>query len=133
VSALAKRGLAALAIVATTLLGARAWQSRLAPPLRPWHTHVPPEPGAARIDALDWEGYLRDEASALVALPFPETDALYGSRPDPSEDFGIALGALAARGERGALVVSLDAFLVERVDGGIPGPRPPGAPGEPLH
>lgn len=46
-----------------------------------------------------------------VALPFPTTDSLYGLHPDPNEDFGIHLGAVAARGERGALVVSMDALL----------------------
>lgn len=67
-----------------------------------------------------------------VALPFPETDGLYGSNPDPAEDFGIRLGTIAARGERGALIVALDAllrqssnpffpYLLERVDAVIPG------------
>ncbi|UKJ76241.1 alpha/beta hydrolase (plasmid) [Azospirillum brasilense] len=46
-----------------------------------------------------------------VALPFPTTDSLYGLHPDPTEDFGIHLGAVAARGERGALIVSMDALL----------------------
>ena len=46
-----------------------------------------------------------------VALPFPAYDGLYGSEPDPSDDFGINLGTIAARGERGALIVSLDALL----------------------
>ncbi|WP_363350219.1 alpha/beta hydrolase [Methylocystis echinoides] len=46
-----------------------------------------------------------------VALPFPLTDALYGLTPDSAEDFGVQLGALAPRGERGALIVSLDALL----------------------
>jgi alpha-beta hydrolase superfamily lysophospholipase len=46
-----------------------------------------------------------------VALPFPVSDSLYGSEPDAHEDFGINLGAIAPRGERGALVVSLDALL----------------------
>lgn len=46
-----------------------------------------------------------------VALPFPETDGLYGSNPDPADDFGIQLGTIAARGERGALIVALDALL----------------------
>ena len=35
-----------------------------------------------------------------VALPFPLSDGLYGCDPDPTEDFGIRLGTLAARGER---------------------------------
>ncbi|MBS7707616.1 alpha/beta hydrolase [Chelatococcus asaccharovorans] len=62
-----------------------------------------------------------------VALPFPITDSLYGLKPDRSEDFGLALGAIAARGERGTLVMDLDTllrmssnpffpYLVDRVD-----------------
>lgn len=46
-----------------------------------------------------------------VALPFPPEDALYGSHPDPDENFGLELGAMAVRGERGALIVSLDALV----------------------
>jgi alpha-beta hydrolase superfamily lysophospholipase len=46
-----------------------------------------------------------------VALPFPIDDALYGLTPDPSEDFGIRLGAISPRGERGVLVTSLDSLL----------------------
>jgi hypothetical protein len=45
-----------------------------------------------------------------VALPFPEDDPVYGAAPDPAEDFGVQLGAMALRGERGARVVSLDAL-----------------------
>lgn len=46
-----------------------------------------------------------------VAIPFPTNDSLYGLHPDPADDFGINLGALAARGERGALIVSMDSLL----------------------
>jgi alpha-beta hydrolase superfamily lysophospholipase len=46
-----------------------------------------------------------------VALPFPTSDGLYGLDPDPAEDFGVRLGAFAARGERGALVLQLDDLL----------------------
>ncbi len=46
-----------------------------------------------------------------VALPFPVTDPLYGSQPDKTESFGINLGALTPRGERGVLVVPLDALV----------------------
>jgi alpha-beta hydrolase superfamily lysophospholipase len=46
-----------------------------------------------------------------VALPFPLSDGLYGLEPDPAEDYGIALGTVAARGEVGALIVSLDTLL----------------------
>jgi alpha-beta hydrolase superfamily lysophospholipase len=46
-----------------------------------------------------------------VALPFPATDGLYGTTPDPAEGFPLQLGTLAARGERGALVLELDTLL----------------------
>ena len=75
-----------------------------------------------------------------VALPFPMSDPLYGMQPDNSEDFGIQLGAMASRGERGALILSLDSLLrvasnpffpyvVERIEDGIPaGPAAAPAP-----
>ena len=51
--------------------------------------------------------------------------------PDRAEDFGVHLGAMAVRGERGILIVSLDAlirmssnpffpYLLERIEEGIP-------------
>jgi hypothetical protein len=43
--------------------------------------------------------------------PFPVSDSLYGLDPDPSEDYDIRLGTTAPRGERGALIVSLDTLL----------------------
>lgn len=46
-----------------------------------------------------------------VALPFPLTDGLYGLDPDPGDDFGVQLGALAPRGERGVLSIDADALL----------------------
>lgn len=62
-----------------------------------------------------------------VALPFPPSDPLYGSDPTPDENYGVALGTLAPRGEQGVLVVGLDslqratsnpfyAYLRERID-----------------
>jgi len=44
-------------------------------------------------------------------VPFPVTDSLYGLRPEPLDEFGVSLGAMATRGERGILVVSIDALL----------------------
>ncbi|WP_279387780.1 alpha/beta hydrolase [Roseicella frigidaeris] len=48
-----------------------------------------------------------------VALPFPLQDGLYGLEPsaDPAEDFGVRLGELAVRGERGVLTVSPDVLM----------------------
>jgi alpha-beta hydrolase superfamily lysophospholipase len=65
-----------------------------------------------------------------VALPFPMTDSLYGMQPDPDENFGVNLGAIAPRGERNTLIVSLDAllrmssnpffpYMIERIEEGI--------------
>ena len=46
-----------------------------------------------------------------VALPFPAPDGLYGSNPDVGEDFGIRLGTVTPRGERGVLVASLELLV----------------------
>lgn len=72
-----------------------------------------------------------------VALPFPVTDALYGLTPDKSENFGVNLGALAPRGERGVLIVNLDSllrvssnpfypYLIDRIAEGIVAGSKPG-------
>ena len=66
-----------------------------------------------------------------VAVPFPITDSLYGLRPNPDDEFGISLGALATRGERGILIVSIDSllrmasnpffdFMIDKIDATIP-------------
>lgn len=66
-----------------------------------------------------------------VALPFPPSDGLYGSDPDPAEDFGVRLGAVDVRGERGVLAVNLESlarvtfnpffpYLLDRVVEGLP-------------
>lgn len=65
-----------------------------------------------------------------LALPFPLSDPLYGLEPDTSEDYGANLGAMATRGERGTLIVSIDSlarmssnpffdFVLQRIDAGI--------------
>ena len=75
--------------------------------------------------------YPRDVFSlSHIALPFPIDDPLYGLTPDPAESFGVRLGALAPRGERGTLIVGNDLltrmssnpffdYLLDRVDEGI--------------
>ncbi len=67
-----------------------------------------------------------------IALPFPPSDGLYGSHPDPADDtFGVSLGTIAPRGETGALIVGLDsllrvssnpfyAYVARRIEEGIP-------------
>lgn len=47
-----------------------------------------------------------------IALPFPVTDGLYGMTPDANDDFGIELGALGMRGERGVLFNGVDVATV---------------------
>jgi hypothetical protein len=55
--------------------------------------------------------YPRDLVSlSHVALPFPPHDGVYGSAPDPADDFGVTLGRVAGRGEFGVMVVGLDFF-----------------------
>jgi hypothetical protein len=43
-----------------------------------------------------------------VALPFPPDDPIYGTDPDPDNLFGVQLGTLEPRGERGLLAVPAD-------------------------
>ena len=70
-----------------------------------------------------------------VAIPFPMDDSLYGMEPNPNEFFGAHLGAISARGERGALIVNLDSlfriasnpffpYMLERIEQGIADPKP---------
>ena len=65
-----------------------------------------------------------------VAVPIPPDDPLYGTRPVNPVEFGLNLGTLDARGERGALIVDQDflmrlpwnpffAYLLERIEEGI--------------
>lgn len=65
-----------------------------------------------------------------LAIPFPLDDPLYGLRPDTREDYGANLGAMATRGERGILIVSIDSlarmssnpffdFVMQRIEAGI--------------
>jgi alpha-beta hydrolase superfamily lysophospholipase len=72
-----------------------------------------------------------------VAVPFPINDSLYGMHPEPFEEYGISLGAVAPRGERGTLIVSMDSlsrmssnpffpYMLERIEEGI-GARPASA------
>ncbi len=78
-----------------------------------------------------------------LSIPIPPNDPLYGTRPDPKTrlDYGLNLGALDARGERGTLIVDQDfltrlpsnpffPYLLARVAEGIE--RPPAASGRNL-
>jgi alpha-beta hydrolase superfamily lysophospholipase len=46
-----------------------------------------------------------------VALPFPPTDSLYGIHPGQPGEFGLDLGTIKPRGERGVLLMSLDSLM----------------------
>jgi alpha-beta hydrolase superfamily lysophospholipase len=84
------------------------------------------------VKLLPGMSYPRDVFSlSHVALPFPPDDSLYGIDPNPLEEFGVSLGAVAARGEVGVLLLSPASllriswnpfydFLMERVGAGIP-------------
>ena len=73
-----------------------------------------------------------------LAIPIPIDDPLYGLYPDPAtkDDFGFNLGAMSARGERGALVVDQEfltrlpsnpffSYLVAKIEAGIDRPSGP--------
>ena len=44
-------------------------------------------------------------------MPFRPDDPLFGIDPDMSKDYGLRLGLLAPRGERGVLSVPIDQFM----------------------
>jgi hypothetical protein len=46
-----------------------------------------------------------------LAVPFAFDDPLFGIEPDMSVNYGLRLGVLAPRGERGVLDVSTDQFM----------------------
>ena len=73
-----------------------------------------------------------------LAIPIPMDDPLYGMEPDPATkaDYGYNLGAMSARGERGALLVDQDflarlpsnpffPYVLARIDEGITKPSGP--------
>ena len=75
-----------------------------------------------------------------LAIPFLLSDPLYGLEPDTTEDYGANLGAMATRGERGTLIVSIDSlarmssnpffpYLLTRVEEGIDRPSGPSGRG----
>ncbi len=46
-----------------------------------------------------------------VALPFPANDVIYGTHPDPENLFGIQLGSLEVRGEKGLLALPAEQLI----------------------
>lgn len=93
------------------------------PPPRKWRlTVVANTPDDPQVSAHITEaGALTEQARSLgidyphdvyslshIALPFSPTDGLYGSSPEPKDNYGVNFGALAARGERGVLIIGPD-------------------------
>jgi len=65
-----------------------------------------------------------------LALTFPLNDSLYGLHPETPDEYGVNLGSMATRGERGTLIVSIDSlsrmssnpffpYLMARIEEGI--------------
>jgi alpha-beta hydrolase superfamily lysophospholipase len=80
-----------------------------------------------------------------LAIPIPMDDPLYGMQPDPKtrDEFGYNLGAMDARGERGALIVDQDfltrlpsnpffPYLLQRIEDGIDHPSGPSGHNIPI-
>ena len=74
-----------------------------------WHQDAGPSQPVIRSLGLSWPRGVF--SLSHIALPFPPDDPLYGLEPEGEESFGIRLGALSARGERGVLAVSADDFM----------------------
>lgn len=65
-----------LAVAALTFLAVRAYDAHRAPPLAPWHTHVPEELVAAELDRTDWDAYLAHEQSLFDGVREAVTERL---------------------------------------------------------
>lgn len=70
-------------------------------------------PGAARVATAPLGLAWPPDVFSLshVALPFPESDDLYGRLADPKPTFGIRLGRVGPRGERSVLTVGFDQWM----------------------
>lgn len=68
------------------------------------------EPGQSmeQVHALGSRWPVQVFSLSHVALPFPVSDSLYGMQPDEEEFFGIHLGEITPRGERGSLIVGME-------------------------
>jgi alpha-beta hydrolase superfamily lysophospholipase len=62
-----------------------------------------------RVLDLEWPPFVF--SLSHVAVPFPMDDPLYGNSPAADEDYGIHLGRLDPRGERGVLIMSVDDLM----------------------
>jgi alpha-beta hydrolase superfamily lysophospholipase len=58
----------AVALVFLTFLGVRIYDTQRGLPLEPWHTFVPKELSAAKLDAADWKQYAAHEAAIFDEL-----------------------------------------------------------------
>ena len=103
---------------------------RILPPApRTWRASIVTNAAADKLDMVErrTEGGSRDERTrpidlayprevyslSHIALPFPIDDSLYGMTPDPKgpDFYGAHLGAIALRGERNVLIVSIDSLV----------------------
>lgn len=75
-----------------------------------------------------------------LALSFPLDDSLYGLNPGDNLEYGVNLGSMATRGERGTLIVSMDSltrmtsnpffpYMLERIEEGLGNARSRVVPG----
>ena len=71
---------------------------------------IDPGTSAESVRKLDLEYPQQIFSLSHVAVPFPLDDPLYGLTPDPAtrEQYGVAFGTMAVRGERNALIVDQD-------------------------
>ena len=63
-----KWAMVSIAVVAIAMLASRAHRALTGPALQPWHTFVPHELNADRLDAADWNRYLAQEDEIMVSV-----------------------------------------------------------------
>ncbi|WP_254452408.1 carboxylesterase [Roseicella sp. DB1501] len=73
---LLRRCLFVLLGIGIGLLGLRIWQTETGPALHVWHRFVPADLQAARIEGMDWDGYLAAEATLFESVRREVTEQL---------------------------------------------------------
>jgi hypothetical protein len=66
---------------------------------------------AATETALDLAWPPQIFSLSHLAVPFRPDDPLFGIAPNMTEDYGLRLGLLAPRGEKGVLTVPIDQLM----------------------
>ena len=76
-----------IAVILTTVLVVRAWDSQRGPPLELWHTYIPHELTAKEIGKSNWAQYLAAEQNTFDEVRTQVTDKLGPESRNPANRY----------------------------------------------